>query len=319
MRRLFRNALLFSLPLLAWAAFIFVVDPFAYFSRSGFIDPAVKAENARALNSLLYNTLEYRSHPAPNIVLGDSRSARLPIEYIEELTGDDYACISSNAAKLNEIIDLYWYASSKRKLDRAYICLNFNMYNRFAYADRVDAVRAVERNPLLYLYSRSVAEAAVAVLRSAWSGRRAVDTTPPMSPEEFWTWMVDERATQHYGRYAYPEEITERLRAVAEDARARGTKLFFVVVPHHRDFRERLANFGLEESERRFREDIRAIAPVFDFDWDNAFTASRENFGDPIHMTVEAAHQLVDEVWGGKQRFGRRLHPADSVPGEGES
>lgn len=314
MKRLIRNALLFSIPLMLWGAFVAVIDPFGYFSRWSFIDSQLKIENARDLNSLMFNALRYRGDPSPYVILGDSRSARIPIDSVTELTGKPYARISSNAAKLNEIIDLYWYAADKAELERVYICLNFNMFNRFAYADRVGGVRAAEANPFVYLYSRSVGEAAVAVARAHLRGERVVPSKPPMSVDAFWDWMVREKARQHYERYEHPDEVLARLQEVGEHARGGGVELTFIVVPHHVDFRARVSDFDLEDESAAFLESIRRIAPVVDFDWENEFTRDRSNFGDPIHMNKSAAERVVREVWGDTREYGRWIEASASSP-----
>ena len=70
-------------------------------------------QTARKLNSLLYNTINFKNHPTPNIIIGDSRIRRFPTTEIEKITGDKYFILHSNAAKLNEIIDLFWIHLSK--------------------------------------------------------------------------------------------------------------------------------------------------------------------------------------------------------------
>ena len=70
----------------------------------------VKSESAQQLNSLLYNTVNFKNNPTNSIIIGDSRIRRLPNERIKEITGDTYYTLYSNAAKLNEIIDLFWFS-----------------------------------------------------------------------------------------------------------------------------------------------------------------------------------------------------------------
>ena len=59
----------------------------------------------------------------------------------------------SNAAKLNEIIDLFWFCNEHSKLKNVLIGINFNLYNEYAYANRVADVKEMIGNPLIYIFN----------------------------------------------------------------------------------------------------------------------------------------------------------------------
>ena len=105
---LLRKGSLFLLPIIAWIIIVFTIDPFNYFNFSEAISQPSKEKSAQKLNSLLYNSIHFRNHPTPNVIIGDSRIRKLPVDRIKEITGDNYFSMHSNAAKLNEIIDLFW-------------------------------------------------------------------------------------------------------------------------------------------------------------------------------------------------------------------
>ena len=148
----------FAIPILIWIGLLSIVDPFNYFQLNNFISIKSKEKTAKKFNSLLYNTIAFKNNPSPNIIIGDSRIKRFPLESIKKLSGDDYFILHSNAAKLNEIIDLFWLTNKKIKLENVIIGINFNLYNEFAYANRVSEVEEMIQNPLLYIFNGNVME-----------------------------------------------------------------------------------------------------------------------------------------------------------------
>ena len=142
-RKLITNCCIFSIPIFIWVLILLLVDPFNYFSNNNVVDEQTKHQSARKLNSLLYNTIAFKNNPTPNVIIGDSRIKRLQIKEIKNITGDEYFILHSNAAKLNEIIDLFWLCNDFTKLENVLLGINFNLYNEYAYANRVQEVKEI--------------------------------------------------------------------------------------------------------------------------------------------------------------------------------
>ena len=51
------------LPTIAWICIVIVVDPFNYFNVSNFISEKAKEKSAQQINSLLYNTVNFKNNP----------------------------------------------------------------------------------------------------------------------------------------------------------------------------------------------------------------------------------------------------------------
>jgi len=103
------------LPTIAWICIVIVVDPFNYFNVSNFISEKAKETSAQQLNSLLFNTVNFKNNPTNSIIIGDSRIRKLPTEKIKQLTGDDYYTMHFNAAKLNYLrVQSYPYMTLRR-------------------------------------------------------------------------------------------------------------------------------------------------------------------------------------------------------------
>jgi hypothetical protein len=245
------------------------------------------------------------------VIIGDSRAVSLPLERIERDTGRPYLMLAAYALKLNESIDLFYYANRELPLRRAVFTLNFNEYNEYAYADRVTGVESMTHNPLAYLFNRNVAQALYFVVKASLTRRPAVSSVPPMSPDLFWNYLVTVRAREHYEKFRHPDVLEQRLREMAAFARAHGVEVTFIIVPHHEDFQRRVREFGLNSEYLRFKRDLSRLGVrVIDYDFVNAITTGRSNFRDPVHYNETIGNLMVDEVFCGPLVKGRLLDAA---------
>lgn len=308
MVRFLKNAFLLSIPFVIWVLFVIVIDPFNYFGVSRAISDSIKELNSDRLNTLLYRTISYAKTPTANVLIGDSRTDLLPMAELERVTGKKFSKLTNNAAKLNEIFELVYFANSYQKLETAVIGINFNMFNEYGYANRVKDIKEIISFPPRYVFNSSVAEACYYVIRGQVLGKNISDT-PPMTPEEFWKWNIEEKATHWYGRYKYPATLYEDLENLDDFAYENNIELIFIIVPHHREFHKRLVEFGLTNEELKFKQRLTALkAKVVDYDYENEITLSKGNFSDPVHYSEEIGRLIVNEVWGNKMLIGKSLN-----------
>jgi hypothetical protein len=310
-RRFFKKSLLFAAPLLVWVLAVVVVDPFDYFNVSHVFSESAKIDNAASLNSLVFNMLKEKHAPCENLIIGDSRAGNLPLEQIEQLTGRPYFLLSANALKLNESLDLFYFANRIKPVKRAVFTLNFNEFNAYAYADRVSSVEAMVHNPLIYLFDRNVAQAGYYVVKSSLTGQRSFSSTPPMSEAAFWNYIVTVRGREHYEKYRYPDDLYKRIQDLVAFAKSQGTEVTFIIVPHHADFQKRVREFGLAEDYLRFKRDFSRLGVrVIDYDYSNVLTTDQSNFRDPLHYNEEFGKLIANEVFRGPLVTGRLLDAA---------
>jgi hypothetical protein len=310
-RRFLKKGLLFAAPLLVWSLVVVIVDPFDYFDVSHVFSEANKIKNAAALNSLVFNMLKEKHAPCENLIIGDSRAESLPLAQIEQLTGQPYFLLSANALKLNESMDLFYFANRIKPVKHAVFTLNFNEFNAYAYADRVTSVEAMIHNPLIYLFDRSVAEAGYYVVKASLARNPAVSSLPPMTQQAFWDYIVNVRGREHYEKFRYPDDLYKRMQTLVDFAKKQGTEVTFIIVPNHQDFQKRVREFGLVDDYLRFKRDLSRLgARVIDFDYLNAMTASQSNFRDPLHYNEEYGKLIANEVFRGPLVTGRLLDAA---------
>lgn len=310
-RRFFKKALLFATPLLVWILAVMVVDPFDYFNYSHLFSEQNKMENAASLNRLVFNMLKEKHDPCANLIIGDSRALDLPVDYIDQLTGQSYFLLGANALKLNESLDLFYYANRIKPVKHAVFTINFNEFNEYAYADRVTSVKAMIQNPFIYLFDRSVAQAGYFVIKSSLTRKESVNLIPPMNQDAWWNYIVTVRGREHYEKYRYPDDLYKRMQELVGFAKRQGTEITLIVVPNHADFQKRVREFGLVDEYLRFKQDMSRLgARVVDYDYVNSITTNRSDFRDPLHSNAGTGRLIAREVFQGPLIEGRLLDAA---------
>ncbi len=287
------------------------IDPFEYFNRSSMVSHEDKVRISSRLNYALWKLIHYRRKPSPNILLGDSRMNQLPEKKIKELTGQYYVNMAYGSGTLDEVCSTFWEATSIVPLKSVYIGLNLNLYNSYNSKNRVIGAKAILENPFLYMINRDVLKAIHLILKE----RIAVDKPdgatsielPDMTQEEFWRYQLDTTTTRYYGNYGRPVLLLKELQKISQYCVDKRINLVFIIFPTHEDLRAKVRSFRLETAERQFRIDLMTLGKVYDFDYMNDLTMSRENFKDPYHLNEEKAEELTYEIWGGKGKYVKKI------------
>jgi hypothetical protein len=80
-----------------------------------------------------------------------------------------------------------------------------------------------------------------------------------------------------------------------------------LIVPHHKDFHDRLIEYNLEKAELVFKNDIKDIGRVIDYDFPNSITECTSCFNDPIHTTDSVSDLIIEEILLNKFEIGNEL------------
>ncbi|MFM1998573.1 MAG: hypothetical protein RL204_520 [Bacteroidota bacterium] len=300
-RKFILRGLLFTSPILLWIAFVIISDPFNYFHLNRDLD--AKEQKIKKVNSLLFNMIEYQERKTPVVFIGDSRIKALNTEEYSQLSGLEAYNLHSNAAKLNEIIDLFWFAARTSDLKHVYLGLNFNQFNEFAYSNRVEASQNMLDNPLGYVFNRSVAEACF-----IYYGLKELQTeNQNMTADEFWKYNIETKSEHYYSRYQFPEESFSRLKEISEYCNSHNIELTFILVPHHIEMQAKVKEYNLENSMHEFKSKISELAETIDYDYDCSLNRDKSNFGDPIHYKPNIGKLIIGELSSRKFSYGVRL------------
>ena len=306
-------------PILIWIFILIQIDPFNYFNYSNIISKETEYKTARKLNSILYNTLSFRNTPTQNIIIGDSRIKRLSINEIEKISGDKYFIIHSNAAKLNEIIDLFWLSAKYSNLENVILGINFNLFNEYAYSNRVHEIERMIANPLMYIFNGNVLEVTTKAIISHFSKteipnisrnimlKRELNGKSFKDKKIWWQYNISTVAKNQYSKYKYPKKLITRLKEVNEYCIENNINLTLLNVPHHQEFRQRVTDFNLIDEENRFKEEIKEIGTVIDYDFPDSITNCRHCFTDPIHTNDSVSLIMVKEIFNDSLVIGKKL------------
>jgi len=301
---LIKKGIVFLIPVFAWILIVYFVDPFNYFNKSSFISENSKKRSAQKLNSLLYNSIQFKNNPTPNVIIGDSRMRKLPNNRIKQITGDDYQTIYSNATKLNEIIDLFWFTTEYAKMENVIIGINFNLYNEYAYSNRVEDVKGLLNNKFIYIFNWNILETVYLAIKNEFIG---VESNEKRDREESWNYTIETIAKNHYSKWEYPDKILLRLKEMGAYCKANNINLRLLIMPHQEEFHDRLVEFNLVEEEKNFKNEIKNIGRVIDFDFPNSITNCKSCFSDPIHTTDSVSTIIVNEIFSDSLTIGREL------------
>jgi hypothetical protein len=298
-RRFTYRLVLFLTPWLMYAAAIVVIDPFDLFQVAHVVPSGIKLATSLRMDPALWTLDHFKSGSCADVLLGDSRMYRLAVQ--------GYCNSALPGAHLKEIIDTFWYLDSRTQLHDVVIGINFDIYNASRNRDRVEFVRSVRKNPLLYFANVTIAKAAAYNVYYWLLGKDPQIGVPNMSPDDFWKVQVGPTTDRFYGWYSYPGEYRSELTKIAAHCRQSDIRLRFIILPVHADLQQRVADYGLQQQYSLFKEDLSSIAETIDFDLINDFTKDRGNFTDPYHVTNKTAELIVREVWKGPLIDGRVL------------
>jgi hypothetical protein len=318
MKRFLKKSLVFLLPVAAYMLAVSLVDPYSMFRspvQSGLtFRQSLKDSVAAGVDNALFKIVRFRNDPCPNIILGDSRMYSLDSNRIRDIAGERYFNLSIQGSSFREIADAFWFAAERTELKRAYIGLNFLLFNESFRKDRTSTARAMIGNPLLYFCNYTVVKPTAYMMYTLGSGAPDLGR-PNMTKEEFWRHVLFKETVPGYlNKYVYPTSYVEELRRMADYARGRGIDLRFVVPPTHVDLQKRVAEMGFAVEEAKFKAQLRALAPTYDFEYPNPLTGDTANFKDPMHYTPEVGLRLISEIWGDSLVNGRFTRP-DSLTG----
>lgn len=297
MKLFIKRSLYFLLPLVIFITMIVLVDPYNYYRRESFIPNNVKLETSYKFHYPLWKLSEYNRYPIENILLGDSRTDALGTSAIEEKTKTKWYNLAYGGSTVPEIIETFWYADKQTKLKKVYIGLNFNLFNSYKRMDRATEAKNIIDEPLLYPFNKTVVKAFFYNIYYAATGGDPEIGKPTMRPEEFWKFQLDRSAANYYSPFKFADDFMQGLRDIASHCKKYNIELVFFIPPTHIDLQKRIDDFGLRQTEIRWKKTLQEIAPVIDMDVPNDFTSDPNNFKDPYHLKEPAI--VMESLFGG--------------------
>lgn len=285
MKNFYKKLLFFIIPFTLYIVLIIITDPYNYWNNCKIIPLETKLNISRELNGRLWKVVQFKRLPKGNIMLGDSRVDIINSERIRELTGEDYFNFGYPSATLEEIIETFWYASEQTKLENVIIGCSFNLYNKYNNKNLIKATFE-SSGQVQYILNGANIKAIVACFYDMATSSDTDISTPDMDVDAFWTEKIEGPSARFYKRYKYPDEYYSELQKIVEYCNKNDINLQFFIPPTHIDLQAQIGKYSLEKEAELYREDLKRLGDVIDFDYETLLTRERENFSDPFHIDI---------------------------------
>lgn len=302
MKLFIQKMLLLSIPFVLYGLLMILVDPYNYFNVCNIINDRVKLETAYKLDNCLWKLIEYKRKPISNILLGDSRLENIDVKEIEKITGEKYYNFAYGGGSLPEIVDTFWYSTKKCKLRNVYIGINFNLYNSYNSRNRFTTNNRLLGNPFLYVLNYTVIDGLRYNIYRQCINKEFRIGVPTLNRKRFWKHQLEVVSPFFYKRYQYPKHYYKQLVEIANYCHKNTINLVFIIPPTHVELQNLIVDFNLTTQHKKFKEDLKKLVIIYDFNYPNDFTKNKNNFLDPYHCRKEI-NPVVSEVWGNKIKY----------------
>ena len=298
MRFFIKSLFVFSSPILIWIVLVAFIDPYNYLRNDlNNIENQSKLDISAKINRPLFQLIGYKNHATPGILLGDSRANSLKIDIIQNYSKNKFTNLAYGGGSLQEVINSFWLLSEDNTLKDVYIGINFSIYNQLYNRDRVTEAKSIMENFFSYAFSTYTFESTYLILRSIITGKEIKIGIPDTSKEKFWIYQLDVSAKQHYLKYEYPSNYFRDLVEISKYCNKHGINLVLFIPPTHTDLQNKVKEYNLQNDEIKFKNDLKKIADLYDFDYPSELTMNKDNFRDPYHFTDSIGKIVVKELF----------------------
>lgn len=297
MKKLYGSVLLVLLPAILYAVFFFANDPHDYFG--------LKATPAD-FDSLTGHMIDLRRGDYNALLLGDSRTARVPEAYLNETTGLRFKNMSFAGCTIQEYAKLFWWAVDNHKeLERVVIVTSFYGTNEILQHDRVTATNQIIQNPVTYAFNVDSLKDLVTKLKDPGYGYPTVDInyTPEEKAANFEAY--GNNLSKILSGYSFAAEDVAELTRVCDYCNAHDIDIYFVLPAWWKEYFTKLDESGLLEQEDSFKRELSLHAEVLDLEYPGCpLSENYDDFRDYTHArgyTLEVlcsviAHQTISEL-----------------------
>ena len=307
MKKFIGKLFLALLPLLLFAGLFIKYEPYNYWG----LKPPKTGNWAQPLARVR----AFMRYPSENIILGDSRMNHFDIDYIESLTGDRYANLSTGGQGPNLTRELYDWAKEQVGVQRVVLDGSFYQFRRGNRSPSALPVFYIAEHPLTYMTTRDyVVETAELFLMDLSShgffltAFAAESTGEPqkISPDKYRDDLV-----QYATELIYPFCCNYTLDMgdydyILRDCQEKGIETRVALCPVQESIWELVIEpLHLEPYMEEYREILRQYTDVYDMEWKHEFCKNQELFGDGFHQKDYTA--FTNAIFAGEGDFLRIL------------
>ena len=298
MQYFFKKFLIFLIPVVLYILLVIFIDPYNYFTLSkGIVSNEIKRKIAYEISNPLYELIEFEKQPSPYVLLGSSQTGIFTPDVVKEFTGHRFMNMSYGGGTMPEIISTFWELDKYTQLKEVYIGISFMDFNGSQYRNRVPEAIKIKSDFLSYIFSKSVLESTFLILKAVIFNIKVKIGRPDMSADKFWKYQLDVTANRFLATHTYPAGYYESLKKISEYCNKNNIKLVFFIPAGHVEVQKKIPEFNMQAGENKFKEDLKKLGDVYDFNYPNELTKERNNFSDPFHFKDEIARTVIEELF----------------------
>jgi hypothetical protein len=300
MRYFIKRLLIFLIPVAAYVLLVVFIDPFNYLSISkNTVNEELKKSISNGISNPLYELVGFQKQASPYVLLGSSQTGLLNPTLIKQYSPHTFVNMAYGGGSLPETMATFWELTKQTKLKEVYIGISFIDFNGSQYRNRIPEALKIKANFLSYVFSKATLKSTLLILKSIILNTKIEIGKPDMSEEKFWQFQLDETANRFYQNHTYPIKYYQSLQAIAAYCNQNNIKLVLFIPPSHVELQKKVAEFHFEQEENKFKEDLKKLGDVYDFNYPNTITNNRNNFSDPFHVTADVAKNMAEVLFAG--------------------
>ncbi|RLD73289.1 MAG: hypothetical protein DRJ10_17995 [Bacteroidetes bacterium] len=304
MRKYFIKGFYFCIPFLIIFIFIFFVDPYEFINVSHFInsddkiDVYKRSDESSPRGTMLWKVLHYRRKPVANVLIGDSQGTNIDEDLIKAESGKDVFNFCIPGSSYNTMFETFWFVNDQCKLENVYMQLGFMNYNAKRPYSLFHFAQDYIDNPFLYFTTKEI------LFDSFYNTYYQIDKDSDFihgSYEYDSFEKLDELSTYRlklfFEPYSYPTEYINELKKITDYCMVNDINLKFIILPTYKGVQEYLETNDLISMRDKFREDIKSLGYVYDFNQPGDITKQRKNFKDYFHPHNHVLDEVTRKIW----------------------
>lgn len=284
--------------------FIIIVDPYEFINISHIIKSEHKIESynrsdeSSPRGSMLWKVIHYTRNPKANIIIGDSQGKNIRESLIKEVSGQDFYNFCIPGSSYETMFQTFWFAVDKCKLESVYFQIGFMNYSGNRTYSLFHFAQDYVNDPYLYFVKKDI------LFDSFFNAYYQISKDPKLVQRayEYQSYeKLDElsrfRLELFFSDYSYPDEYYQELKKIVDYCQDKEIDVKFIILPTYYKIIEYLKSNNLITMRDKFKDDIKSLAFVYDFDQPNEITKSRENFYDYFHPRPNIIDDLTELIW----------------------
>jgi len=299
-----KKGLYFSIPVILYFLFIFIIDPYEFVNVFHVIEDDVKIEvlnrcdESSPRGNMLWKVLHFERDPVKNVLIGDSQGKHIKESLIKEFSGKDFYNFCVPGGSYETMSKIFWFAAENVKLESVYFQVGFMNYNAVRSYCLYHFAQDYIDKPYIYFTTKEIFfDSYFNLLYQTTKNPKIVENSYVHEDISVLDKIAIKRLELFFSEYVYPQESYNELKKISEYCKQNDIELNFIILPIYEGTHTYLAEHNLTDMEKRFKTDINSLGYTYDFDVKGEITRTRENFIDFFHPRDFILDELTREIW----------------------